>query len=87
MAICSLNPPGNLAIVSKNGGFLAPGTCLRRQMPGGRLKLLSAAISNHYGLESTRVIRCRFIFSRVIRCRFIFSGKNDELTPDFFGQE
>ena len=21
---------------------------------------------------------------RVIRCRFIFSGKNDELTPDFF---
>ena len=23
----------------------------------------------------------------VIRCRFIFSGKNDELTPDFPGQE
>ena len=20
----------------------------------------------------------------VIRCRFVFSGKNDELTPDFF---
>ncbi len=21
---------------------------------------------------------------RVIQCRYIFSGKNDELTPDFF---
>src|SRR5271157_5418199 len=49
MAICSLNPPGNLAIVSKNGGFLAPGTCLRRQMSGGRLKLLSAGISRPLG--------------------------------------
>ncbi len=23
-------------------------------------------------------------YFRIIRCRFIFSGKNDELTPDFF---
>ena len=38
---------------------------------------------------SAGVIRFQFIFprnpvSRVIRCRFIFSGKNNELTSDFY---
>ena len=32
--------------IPEKWGFSAPGTCLRRQMPGGRLKLLSAAISS-----------------------------------------
>ena len=31
--------------------------------------------------DESEVIRCQF---EVIRCRFVFSGKNDELTPDFF---
>ena len=32
-----------------------------------------------------RRVRMSFFGARVIiRCRFIFSGKNDELTPDFF---
>ena len=26
----------------------------------------------------------RASFRREIRCRFVFSGKNDELTPDFY---